>query len=275
MKHHHWQKGFFDLEVPELMQEAVEFVQRNVTEGNYPVPVAFSGGKDSICLAKVMQLSGIPYQLNYSFTGIDPPEVVRFIRCEYPHCVFWKPKRTFWQRLRNDIPPTVTMRWCCNLLKKDPAKRSERNKNQKFFGVRAEESPRRAKRGRVSRFNGKDHFYPLFYWNEAQIWEFIEYHDLLVPRLYDEGFNRIGCVVCPFHSEKEHEIGKRKWPTFYRKWEHEVMTLWWRNKAQGKTMYHNHPEDYLRDWYRMGNATWYKGKNQKNGTWLFKNEINS
>ena len=70
----------FDIDTEE---EAIQFIRENVPHGTY---VGFSGGKDSIVTAKLMELSGIDHTLEYSFTGLDAPEVVRFIRKNYPHC---------------------------------------------------------------------------------------------------------------------------------------------------------------------------------------------
>lgn len=272
MRKHHWQKGFFDLEVPELTEEAVEFVRQNITEENYPVPVAFSGGKDSVCLAKIMELSGIPYQLNYAFTGIDPPEVVRFIRRYYPHAAFRKPKQTFWKLMYKNVPPTVNLRWCCEKLKKKPQAKGEKGKTQKLLGIRAEESSSRSKRGRINLFKKAYCYNPLFYWNEAQIWEFIEYYHLEVPALYDQGLNRIGCVICPFHSLKEHEFNKKMWPKIFHKWEKEVTKYWYLRQSQGRIMHHNSPEEFLNDWYKTGNPPFYASRaeqeKKKNGLWL-------
>lgn len=254
---------FFYLEVPDLAKEAAEFVKQTVTAYNYPIPVGFSGGKDSVCLAKIMELSGVPYQLNYSFTGIDPPEVVRFIRQYYPDCVFWKPKETFWKRLRKKNPPTVTKRWCCDLLKKTPAERAEKGKTQRVLGIRAEESVKRKQLKRINDFKNKKTLHPLFYWNEAQVWEFIEHYDLSVPTLYDEGFHRIGCVVCPFHSPMIHKISKERWPQLYKIWEREVTALWKYRQEQGKDMYHSSPEEFLKHWYDWGNTFWYRNTTKR------------
>ena len=64
-----------------ITEEAISFIQDSCPDG---IEVGFSGGKDSICTAKIMELSGLRHRLVYAFTGIEPPEVVRFIRKHYP-----------------------------------------------------------------------------------------------------------------------------------------------------------------------------------------------
>lgn len=74
--------------------------------------VGFSGGKDSIVTADLMKKSGLPFKLYYSVTGIDPPELVKFIRRNYPECVFLRPKKTFWHHILTKNPPANFSRWC-------------------------------------------------------------------------------------------------------------------------------------------------------------------
>ena len=257
--------GFFDLDISDLTDEAVRFIKETITKDNYPVPVAFSGGKDSICTAKIMELSGIPYKLNYSFTGIDAPEVVRFIRKKYPNCQFLPPKETFWKYLEKDIPPTINRRWCCNLLKKNPAKQAQIGSSQLVLGVRAEESSKRSSYGRVATFNGKTRIHPIFDWKEWAVWEFIEKHELPYPLLYDLGFSRIGCIICPFHSYHQHMILKKRYPRYFALWEGKVKKLFTRRMLEGKTMRHLSAEDYLQEWYRNGMVKWYAGEERQKG----------
>lgn len=52
---------------------------------------AFSGGKDSTVLAELCKMAqeqyGVEYSLNYNVTGIDPPELVYFMRQHYPELI--------------------------------------------------------------------------------------------------------------------------------------------------------------------------------------------
>lgn len=232
-----------------VISDAVSFVQKNVPP---KTAVGFSGGKDSICTAKIMELSGVEHTLIYSFTGIDPPEIIRFIRKEYPHCQIYKNKRTFWKDLAVNAPPSDRLRWCCTLLKKTG--------EDQVQGVRAEESSRRAKRDRINVWRGRTMYYPIFYWKEWHIWDFIEKFDLKYPQLYDEGFKRIGCVVCPYHSEKTgklHKLYRDRWPWIFERFEREISKLYYKRVSQGKKMYYDTPQKFLQNWYLNDASRWY------------------
>lgn len=232
-----------------FINESISFIQTNVPPNT---TVGFSGGKDSIVTAKLMELSKVPYSLEYSFTGLDAPEVVRFIRKYYPECVFRRNKYTFWRSLSVNVPPSDRLRWCCTLIKK--------THNDQVQGIRAEEGSRRKKRNRINIYNDRILYFPIFYWEEWQIWEFIEKYKLPYPILYDWGFNRIGCVVCPYHSEKTgqlHEMYRKHWPKFFDRFEKGIIELYNKRVLQGKKMAYKTPQEFLKAWYLDDSSRWY------------------
>ena len=101
-------------------------------EGYY---VAFSGGKDSQCVYHLCQMAGVKFDAHYSVTSVDPPELIRFIKKQYPDVAwerhYWNddkpqhynrdgtPKQVTMFNLIADhtIPPTRQARYCCSQLK--------------------------------------------------------------------------------------------------------------------------------------------------------------
>jgi len=80
--------------------------------------LAFSGGKDSVLADDLCRLAGIPYEPYYSVTGIDPPELVYFIRDNFPNIEFKYPTMSIFKALaEHNGFPTRQNRWCCKLLK--------------------------------------------------------------------------------------------------------------------------------------------------------------
>ena len=102
--------------------------------------LAFSGGKDSQCVYHLAKMAGVKFDAHYSVTGIDPPELIYFIRKNYPDVIwdhhYWndgkpqhyfkngKPKpMTMWGVIADHtIPPTRQARYCCAALKESSGK---------------------------------------------------------------------------------------------------------------------------------------------------------
>lgn len=238
-----------------MVDEAIDFIRYNYDD--YPVLVCFSGGKDSIVTEHLVKLSRIKYHLNSTLTGIDPPQVTQFIRKYYPHCSFVRPRQSFWHLLTTHNPPGGTgrgIKWCCTKIKENPS--NVIPIKNRFLGIRAEESPSRAKYGRINELKDQKHFYPIFHWKEWQLWEFIDCYNLPYPKLYDEGLDRIGCVICPNHYGR-HEFYRQRWPKHFECFEKYVRIWWDKRVSQGKNMWYSNVEEFLENWY-AGNFYYYK-----------------
>ncbi len=233
----------------DYIRESIDFLrQHEPPEGYF---VGFSGGKDSITTLQLCKLASVRHQAFYSSTRIDPPEVVRFIKREYPQVQWLLPKITMWQGIKLKMPPLRMSRWCCDVLKKEPSK-NHPLKNR-VMGIRAEESVRRASRPRIDTFYGQTTHKPIFNWPEWAVWEFIESQNLAYPSLYDEGFHRIGCVICPYIMGKrpgavqQRLISKQRWPGMWKAFEHAVK-VWFETKKLNEGLrsnqQHNTAEGY-------------------------------
>jgi phosphoadenosine phosphosulfate reductase len=173
--------------------------------------VAFSGGKDSCVIKALCDLAGVKYDAHYAVSGIDPPELVRFIRAKHPD--------VHWERF---APPMFTLlpvkgfpvrhgRWCCEKYKEAGGQG-----RLCVLGVRRDESQTRADREMLSHFNGSTALNIIVDWNEGDVWEFIHHHKIPYCSLYDEGWNRLGCIGCPFQSRKTKLKEFARWPGFER-----------------------------------------------------------
>lgn len=237
--------------IERITEEAVAYLRKYEPVKGYWL--AFSGGKDSIVSRKLCDLAGVKYVAGYTRTGIDPPELSKFIKKHYPDTIWHKPEKSFYQLVVEKCPPMATTRWCCDYIKESPGLEDKRQYPLHVAGIRAEESSRRANKPRID-LMPKMHSItvkPIFHWKEYHIWEFIDHYCLPYPSLYDEGFDRIGCVVCPFMFHKNQSklnMHRKRWPKMFRAFENAVLE-WYekqdREQSQYKT-FETHMEAYYR-----------------------------
>ena len=236
-------------------KQAIEFLKEHEPpEGYY---LAFSGGKDSSLMRALAIKAKVKHVSYYACTGIDPPELVKFIRKECPDVKFLFPKKSFYALIPKYGYPTRISRWCCDKLKKEPTKAIPLN--NRLVGIRAEESVRRARWGQIEHHGQvKDWklYKPIFHWLLWEVWDYIERNNIPYCSLYDEGFERLGCVVCPFIcSENMAEVNRHRdrWPKFYVAFEKAMLKLYKRRKAEGKWEGYTNFPHVLSNWYRGAN----------------------
>ncbi len=179
-------------------------------EGYY---VAFSGGKDSCVILDLIKRSGVKYDVHYNLTTVDPPELVYFIRKHHPDVEWSHPKKSMWQLIVDKKgPPMRHMRYCCSELK-------ERGGKGRIVvtGIRWAESARRSKRHLVEQCNtdnSKQYLHPIIDWSQNDVWDYIRSKNIPYCSLYDEGFTRIGCILCPYASQKIKQLEIKRWPKY-------------------------------------------------------------
>lgn len=225
-----------------LLRKAEKLALRLDPEDGYYL--AFSGGKDSQCLYHLAVMAGVKFKAHFSPTTVDPPEVVRFIRENYPDVGFEKPRASMYEMARRKrILPTMRLRWCCAEFKE-----AHGAGKVTLTGIRRAESARRARRneaelpghkfsGTFDQFSehgermvacagGRDKIIisPLLEWGDRDVWEFLNGNGIPHCRLYDEGRRRIGCILCPMSSRKAKAADIRRWPHVRRNW---LKTIRW------------------------------------------------
>ena len=133
----------------ELLQKAERIALNYDAEQGYYL--AFSGGKDSQALYHMTQLAGVKFQGHMNLTSVDPPEVIRFVKKNYPEVELIKPGKSIFQHaIEKQILPTMRVRWCCKEYKEAAGAGKVT-----LIGIRKAESTRRAKRNEVEINNRK------------------------------------------------------------------------------------------------------------------------
>lgn len=201
-------------------------------EGYY---LAFSGGKDSQCIYHLAKEAGVKFDAHYHITTADPPELVYFIRENYPDVSFDKPSTTMWKLIEKKGLPTRLKRHCCANLKEGGgegricvtgvrwAESTRRKANRAAFEVLMSKAKdnhlfndndegRRLFENCIQK--GKRIVNPIIDWEDADVWEYIHSRGLKYCKLYDEGFKRLGCIGCPMSGKKRMEKEFLRWPKY-------------------------------------------------------------
>lgn len=168
---------------------------------------AFSGGKDSQTCYHLLKDAGIVFDAQYSITRFEPPELMQFIRANYPDVTY---RRAYKMSLVAEIEysglPNMWARWCC-----DAKHVKTSGYDIAVIGIRWDESARRRDNWRLFGYKQDKSAYlcPIVEWSDSDVWEYLEGRPHCC--LYDQGFRRIGCVCCPLARNKM-ESDATRWP---------------------------------------------------------------
>jgi len=208
----------------DMVQDAIELLRiHEPPEGYYG---ATSFGKDSITVMKLAEEAGVSVDWHYSVTTIDPPELIYFGRKYYPNVIWERPPKPFFTRMLEKGFPMRVHRWCCSEYKETGGKY-----RRVLTGIRREESVKRANRKAVEQClkdPSKTYINPIINWKVGDVWEFIKSREMAYCSLYDEGFRRLGCVMCPYNRKRKKEADR--WPKIKALWLNAFIKLYEKNK---------------------------------------------
>ena len=194
--------------------------------------LAFSGGKDSICIKQLTIEAGVKFDSHYQVTTIDPPELVHYIKREHPDVKWERPEIPFLTRLATKGFPIRQGRWCCEYYKECGG-----GGRTVMTGIRWAESYTRKERKMVEhcfRDKTKRYVHPIIDWSKDDVWDFIHDRNLPYCSLYDEGYKRLGCLFCPMQYYKSRMKEVRRYPGYEKAFRKAFRKLYTLRKEQGR-----------------------------------------
>lgn len=177
--------------------------------------------------------------------------------------------------VKKGIPPTRLTRYCCSIFKEG----TEKNRVV-ALGVRAAESSKRMNRDTFATYgskmkdtkyfslshvdevfeNAKDQdevwdctlvttarenktiiVNPIYEWSDTEIWDYIRENNIGYNELYDMGYKRVGCILCPLARKSE--------------------------KLRDIVTFPKYKDKYIRAFDKMLEARKLAGKNNSYGEW--------
>lgn len=178
--------------------------------------------------------------------------------------------------VKKGIPPTRLVRYCCSVFKESTEKNrvialgvraaesrnrqnrevfstwgnGNRNKAKYFSQEHVDEVFRDAKEQdevwdctlvTTARKNKTIIVNPIYEWSDAEIWDYIRDNNVEYNELYDIGYKRVGCILCPLAKKSEKQRDIITFPSY--------------------------KERYIKAFEKMLESRKQKGKNDTTGAW--------
>lgn len=209
--------------------------------------VSISGGKDSDVMKYIVDKAfeelkerghDIEYNLIAFNTSNDSADTYKHLK--HYHKMdkdnIISPEVGFYQWIvdkKNYFTPTRFVRNCCSTYKEGQlSKIMDKDENTlTFLGMRSSESHKRSYydwdlneaylRHNNKRPNVPDNwlrFLPIVKWTDAEVWLFILHNNLKYNHMYNLGFNRVGCLLCPYQSDYVELLIKYNYPKAWNRW---------------------------------------------------------
>lgn len=229
-------RGRFDY----ISSEAMDYIRSVAKNADLSdLFVSFSGGKDSTVVSDLVFRSLGTQQVLHIFgdTTLEFPETMEYVqrfKQEHPRTPVISSRnknKEFYELAEQLGSPSRQMRWCCTVFKTGAIQRKIQSlfKNKQkiltFYGIRRSESVSRSKYDRESdspKITVQRTISPIIDWLDFDVWLYLLSTHIDFNHAYRQGYNRVGCWMCPNNGIWSEFLSKIYMPEQYKKW-HEFL----------------------------------------------------
>jgi len=239
-----------------LEKRAIAFIREVHKRYDMPICISFSGGKDSLATLAISLQSEMEGKILFNDTGLELPETIRYVEEISDklgvELIKANAGRIFWESLDVFGPPARDYRWCCKTCKLIPILKTMKeeypNGSLTLVGQRRYESLTRARSSDIWRnkwLPNSINASPIMNWSALHVWLYIFWRKMYVNPLYEIGFDRLGCWLCPSCELAEFKLVEEIHPEMWSEWRRKLNE--WAMKR-----------GYSREWVEMGLWRWIK-----------------
>ena len=232
-----------EAKVKQSIQMTKEYTLKNLDKKIF---VSISGGKDSDVMKHIVDIAfnelreegiNVDYNLIAFNTSNDTAETYKHLKQHHKMTKenIISPEVGFYQWIvdkKNYFTPTRFVRNCCSTYKEGQLTKimGKKEDTLTFLGMRSPESVKRkdydfdlneAQKKIGKKPNVPENwlrFLPIVKWTDAEVWLYILNRKMKYNDMYNKGFNRIGCLICPYQSDVVELLIKNHYHKQWKRW---------------------------------------------------------
>ena len=227
------------------IQKTIQYIKDHK---NDKYVVGHSSGKDSTLMYAIWlksleklqdEIQDINWGINFANTSNETADTFLYIKNELPRerLNILNPKIGFYQwivNVKDYFIPSVMVRNCCSTYKEGQIDKyyDRKEKITMVLGMRKYESSKRSKYDYIMDYDYIEQvlkikpkipktwikFNPIVEWHDEEVWLYILKEGLKYNNQYNVGFNRCGCLICPYQSDYIDLLIEEHYPSQWNRW---------------------------------------------------------
>jgi len=235
-----------------LYKQSYDFLYKYIKENiNKYFVFSHSGGKDSSLSYKIFievlkklkeENINLNYEISFANTSNETADTYKIIKSlPKDKLNILNPKEGFyqWIKRKNYFIPSALTRNCCSTYKEGQVNKYY-NKDKEIvmiLGVRKYESSKRANydwimdysflyklfNGTVTQSKLWVRIAPIIEWKDEDVWLYLIKNKIEINKQYYLGFNRCGCLICPYQSDYIDLLTEKHYPKLWSRWVNDIL----------------------------------------------------